>query len=491
MKVTEDTVQTPKKLKPKEKHEYIEDLIFDFHDGVLYYSDSGNNRIGKLVFDRSKNMQWKHESFLNVTGEVSGLEIDSCQRNLYYTIVSKNEQSINVVSLDQKEPKILKFGEKQHSSPVAMALDHQQRRLYVADVEQYNSYSIDSIIANGSDFRNEISEHGNVPRSIGVDSQFVYFVEANGKALKRFRKNSNEKSSQVFKQMTLPPFDLIVRQNFITDLDPAKCKLSADRIDDVKKAIEQNALKTEQPSKMCLHGGSLDKSSSSCNCMENFDGEYCEINLCYNFCFNGGECSMNRNQETLKLEPTCSCKREYNGKHCELDICHDFCLNNGKCSVTAGKKAQCSCSDQFTGARCENLKAESSAAIIKSRKDAKKLTETTTSTPEETSNAKVPESSSELIGERDLNCEPNNVKQSYVILAVCFTVSLLIFLITLVVVKKMNKQLRPKIRKKYVVHKNIEPLTSRPMTEQCEVIIEDCCNMNICETVRPYCTAPN
>lgn len=73
---------------------------------------------------------------------------------------------------------------------------------------------------------------------------------------------------------------------------------------------------------------------------------------------------------------------------------------------------------------------------------------------------------------------------TYIVLAVCFTSSLLIFLVIMVLIHKFNHPARPKIRKKYVVHKNMEPLTCRPTTtEQCEVIIEDCCNMNICDTV--------
>lgn len=77
-----------------------------------------------------------------------------------------------------------------------------------------------------------------------------------------------------------------------------------------------------------------------------------------------------------------------------------------------------------------------------------------------------------------------NANITYIVLGVCFTMSLLIFLIIMMLIHKFNHPARPKIRKKYVVHKNMEPLTCRPSTtEQCEVIIEDCCNMNICDTV--------
>lgn len=56
---------------------------------------------------------------------------------------------------------------------------------------------------------------------------------------------------------------------------------------------------------------------------------------------------------------------------------------------------------------------------------------------------------------------------------------------------------RPRIKKRIVVNKSITPLTCRPQeqqqqhqqhqqqqqNQQCEITIENCCNMNICETV--------
>lgn len=69
------------------------------------------------------------------------------------------------------------------------------------------------------------------------------------------------------------------------------------------------------------------------------------------------------------------------------------------------------------------------------------------------------------------------------VIASCSAVSLLIFLVIIIYVHRLNKPVRPKIKKKYVVHKNLEPSCGRATTEQCEIIIEDCCNMNICDTV--------
>lgn len=81
------------------------------------------------------------------------------------------------------------------------------------------------------------------------------------------------------------------------------------------------------------------------------------------------------------------------------------------------------------------------------------------------------------------SCSGGQTDMKYkMIFATVFT-SLLVVLLIVIVVVKCYKPARPKIRKTFVVRKNVTPLTYRPTTEQCEITIEDCCNMNICDTV--------
>lgn len=58
----------------------------------------------------------------------------------------------------------------------------------------------------------------------------------------------------------------------------------------------------------------------------------------------------------------------------------------------------------------------------------------------------------------------------------------------LLVFKVMQLRRRPRIKKRFIGSKTVTPtpLTNRPSpaTDQCEINIENCCNMNICETVR-------
>lgn len=70
---------------------------------------------------------------------------------------------------------------------------------------------------------------------------------------------------------------------------------------------------------------------------------------------------------------------------------------------------------------------------------------------------------------------------------VCF--SLLLVYLIVSALRHFYKPIRPRIKKTFVVRnkmdrsKNRTPLTCRPAPEQCEITIEDCCNMNICDTV--------
>lgn len=60
----------------------------------------------------------------------------------------------------------------------------------------------------------------------------------------------------------------------------------------------------------------------------------------------------------------------------------------------------------------------------------------------------------------------------------------IVIIILSIYINKLTR--RPRIKKRFVVNKSgITPLTSRPqmMSDQCEITIENCCNMNICETV--------
>lgn len=458
--------------------------MYDFHDDALYWSTAGSGKISKLsVTNRGKNVKLTEEVFLQVNSSVSGLELDTCNRNLYFTTISSEAPMINVVPL--KEPKKVKsFGNGNHVTPVAISLDHQNRRLYVADRHD-TSYSIDSYDSKGNDFRTETKSHEKSPRSVTVDDNFVYFIEADWNHLSRFRKDGNErKTTEEMFTLNYDPTDIIVRRNFVVDHEE-NCKLSPSRMKEVKeeKKKQVNPTTIQQFSKTCLHGGNLDTQSSSCICKESFDGEFCEINLCYHFCLNDGECAMEKDFQLQKLEPHCSCKKGFNGKRCEIDVCNNFCLNNGKCLISNSREPTCECGDDFSGARCETLKTHEIEVVT---------TVPTTSSPETISSTLVsinfPYEKSIEENQTPISCHEDKSKDRrtliYVIIMGIIAMALIVVIVIVSLLLWKGKSIpTPRPHKKYVFHKKIDNSTYRPTTEQCEVIIEDCCNMNICETV--------
>lgn len=184
---------------------------------------------------------------------------------------------------------------------------------------------------------------------------------------------------------------------------------------------------------------------------------------------NNGRCTSSSSSP-----PTCKCPSAFTGTRCETEICPaNYCLNAGNCTVV-DNKPKCECPTKYLGDRCENRDIEA-CPIIKCP-GALNIPTCNCSNVEEMLDDNGHAYRSPVIS----SCKKHT---TYIILSVCITLSLLILLAIVVIIKRVYKPLRPRIKKKYVVHKSLEPLTSRPTTESCEVIIEDCCNMNICETV--------
>lgn len=446
--------------------ETIEDIVYDFNDDILFMSDK--KRILKVTFDRSEpdGVIFKKETFLNITtGSPAGLELDACKRVLYYTVIS-SASTINAISIKEMKNEIICRNCEKYR-PNAIAIDEKTDRIYIAD-KKSNVYYINSFTSE-NDFKQELKSVDRTPRSIAVDKEYVYYVDGTEHSLRRLLKHrkTDEKSEFMIK-FQQDPTDIVVRSSSIEamNIDLSRCEVTKERMEELQNVLTQvkndevvcQKASLSKQKKTCLHGGVFNEDSLNCLCKNpQFDGESCEIDLCHNYCMNGGACSIE--SDGIK----CSCVHGFLGNRCEINICTNYCLNDGKCTMdTMRKMPICKCVDNFHGQRCEHTEGEPGIETV----------------------TKIQITSEVHTGdESDIHKCPVRMNLTVVILAVCITLSLLFFLIIMLVIHRLHKPMRPKIRKKYVVHKNIEPLTCRPTTEQCEVIIEDCCNMNICETV--------
>lgn len=489
LKLRNDGSWTTKTLIELNEKELIEDIVYDFNDDILFLSDK--RKILKISFDRSdlENVKPKKEIFLNITnGSPSGLELDTCKRHLYYTILS-GASTINSISIkDMANEIICKNCEKYR--PNAIAIDPRTDRIYIAD-KKSNVYYINSFTSE-DDFKQDLKSIDRTPRSIAVDHEYVYYVDGSEHSLRRLLKHrKNDEISEFMIKFKQDPTDIIVRSSFVDamNVELEKCDITKERLEEVikrKEEVKRDEIVCQKsshtkPKKTCLHGGILDEVSTNCICKDSrYDGDSCEIDLCYNFCMNGGECSVEIDAISSRPVAKCSCTTGFVGNRCEIDACLNYCFNDGKCSVDSMKRPVCECSNANSGSRCENDHSVVQPVVITSTATTKSI-HTTTENDEG-------DNDDDERGNRNMMKCPVRMNLTYVILGVCFTLSLLFFLIIMLVIHRLHKPVRPKIRKKYVVHKNVEPLTCRPTTEQCEVIIEDCCNMNICETVRTCLT---
>lgn len=91
------------------------------------------------------------------------------------------------------------------------------------------------------------------------------------------------------------------------------------------------------------------------------------------------------------------------------------------------------------------------------------------------------------------SCPPTNesFNKTLIFVSAGVVISLLLVLLIVTGLRTLYKPIRPRIKKTFLVRNKMDarnkntrtPLTCRPAAEQCEITIEDCCNMNICETV--------
>lgn len=118
----------------------------------------------------------------------------------------------------------------------------------------------------------------------------------------------------------------------------------------------------------CQNGGTWNSATSACSCLANFSGTFCENAQCQNggtwnpttkscSCpanFGGTFCEQNKCQNGSTWNPAagaCSCLANFTGTYCETAQCK----NGGKWNSTT---KSCSCLTNFTGGWCETGKCQ-------------------------------------------------------------------------------------------------------------------------------------
>ena len=335
--------------------EQIQDIAYDFVDDNLYWTEKQSRSIKKLQFSADPKVTTFYQS---ETDDFHALAIDLCNRTLYFTNPDFKNPSVNMISLNSTSNRkvvSLEIGNKtNHQQPFAITVDHTSDRIYLADKREGSLYSIDSMNRNGQEFRHHLTYRDRTPISVAVNGEYIYYVDSSNNNIRRLNKEQTNpiQDSGFVKYYVDVPVDLIIQKNILGDSTLPQCKKIQSKLQSMKE--ERNKTSMEAIEKHCLNGGKFIKSTRKCMCQNEFEGDYCEKDLCYNYCLNDGECYIKNKM------PVCSCSREYNGVHCEHSVCPEkYCLNGGVCRADIYNNPKCDCDDaeKYIGSRCE-LKVE-------------------------------------------------------------------------------------------------------------------------------------
>ncbi|GJQ68099.1 cue [Trypoxylus dichotomus] len=441
----------------------IQGLAVDPLTDILYWTDPKYKSIHSVSLEDPEKTQvfMKFEET-----EPQDLAIDSCRRYLYFTNSFSDRPSVDRINLNTKEHEVL-IDSNLHT-PVGIAIDYVAKKLYWSDSGPGIYFRIETATLEGKEREIVIYNTHQHPFGLAVDSEFIYWTDVNNKALWKRKKSyvSKEDEILILKYFEEKPQGIIAKHlGFAGTPD-------CDNIIHLMNEYNQSTTEfyqqyptepiTEQPKPSCLNNGK--QTESGCVCPRGYVGPSCEIPLCYNYCLHGDcgftvrgypKCACHTGYTGSSKEiwgVKCKCKIGYFGSRCQIDVesfCNKFCKNQS----AESNNFKCSCSGR------DNLELTESSILSSIR-------------PQEIK-----------IGKHSIMEHLRD--PTVLILSISMLVSLSLSTLLLVYVCKMKKgKSRPRVNKRIIVNKNVTPLTYRPhsTTQECEITIENCCNMNVCET---------
>ncbi|XP_072756091.1 protein cueball isoform X2 [Anoplolepis gracilipes] len=468
-------------LLKKENGMHIMGVVFDTLSHTLFWSDALKEIIATMYVPldgKPSNPVILH----NLTGNSPrGIALDACSRHIYWVNSNTTNPSIERSKLDGSDRKIV-IKENLYE-PLAVAVDHAERKLYWIDDVEGIHFKIERSNLDGSERELLVHNKHQQPVYLAVDSESFYWSDWVYSAVWTMPKNAKagdlptKFKSYYDSRRDADPAGIVTRDNTgkidclsILSIINKRTNVSrlvsrAETFNNLTTSTEESDLTTES-SKYCLNG-KLNKTDDMCRCKPGFTGPFCEISICHNYCLHG-KCIINHHGL-----PECECSGTFSGVRCEKDVCHDYCLFDGKCSVQNGRPF-CNCKYSSMGSRCEEPNNITEICPIYCANNRSELSSISIMLCRCTNSNQTAE-----------RITFNDNFQSGILLPMfaALIAALLVMIAGLsFYVNKLRR--RPRIKRHYVVSKGVMPLTSRPEIpdNQCEITIENCCNMNICET---------
>ncbi|KAK7873804.1 hypothetical protein R5R35_005788 [Gryllus longicercus] len=479
----------------------------DYIKNTLFWSNGQGGKILKVELNDSSMQQVVlHDSDISKL-ITSGLALDQCSQILFWTsyIVRDGVGYIESSNLDGSNR--IKLHQNNLHNPTDLTIDQAARKLYWCDMKAGSLYTIERSNLDGSSREELIAGSGVQPTSIALTAKFIYWINIESEKFERMEKDTKAKQQEtIFNYEADRPRSIgshksiqkCASDDTVVEIKPYPpgSSSSAQGKTSSEQDAERNMYEVEvDPSAgVCLNGGRPVASDSNilntddlhaklnqnvkCKCSQNFYGQFCEkCDHCVN-----GKCRIGSNSSIQ-----CNCDNGYNGSRCEHDVCFNYCLNGGSCSVENQSEPTCNCrtaEGNFQGSRCEidcNLFCQNnpSSGIYDAGKPVCSCGGKNGLYVANMENATV----SQLSDEKDSSTE---MQLRFTLMAVGGLCVIFLIVIVCLITSVIRLRRRPRIKKRIIVSKNVTPtpLTCRPspVGEQCEITIENCCNMNICET---------
>lgn len=524
------------KLLPKlNETEEISGLAYDHLESKLYWTEKRTHSVYSATIDNlDRNINETIKLITRVESDhiLAALAIDECRRHLYWT--NSFQQKSNIVSAAMNGSIVNSYTEDVFQ-PMGISIDYFSDRIYWVEKKFGRAFTIESANLQIENKQTFLTGMDKVPTQVTAGNDYLYWIDQEDGEVHQTLKSNSKESKVVFKGNQ--PTTIIVKSALLLQYqsnNPSCMAVTSQIIKNFKNesaGVVHIKNETETAKTECFNKGIFNASSNSCVCPADYKGDFCELPVCNNYCLHGN-CSTN---ETDKL-PICKCELGFEGDRCDRNKCDGYCFNDGGCSLAESGKAQCTCKENFSGERCESAicspdycyngkcivenglakctcstgyrgeRCEEYTCINYCLNDGtcvlnnktrlvecdcgseytgkrceipKRFCSIDDTNPELQQYCKDFHDISSLKEPQVTYCK-NTFNRTVVYASLSFSASLLILMMILWMVKRFYEEGRPRITKRFRVT-NHTPLTSRPAT-QCEITIENCCNMNVCET---------